>query len=458
MSVINSVLKNLEHQSSSFTPLDIGELSVKNKSHQFSKLWLISLLVLVCGGIIALYFMSNFINQATPVVEEIEPTKTVDPVKTAIPTKPLNSIQAVDSPVAIQQKPAVMSPEQEITGLHINESREDMELEFQLSGETKIFLKQRANNLYVFQFDNTKSAILMPEINDNDWLSRISFKQAGNSLNLRFDTRDGVLVQTHDSQLNKKNLWSIRFKLPAALTPKNLTAMRPMSTDGELSKAVTKMSSEAEQKGILEQGGGEKDSLQKHIKLDIKPIKEKLSDDQEFKNALGLLNNGQWIQAEALLLQLLGGEKDRMARLKLLDVYQSRQNVSAVNNLLSGSLRQYPQDLDFMKLQANQWFSNEQYHNIINQYKNNATDIHLISLVAASHQRLGQHAEAIDAFMTGINLDPLQSKLWVSLAISQQHLNLQEQALNSYKMALKSGQLNVRLNAFVNQRISQLSR
>ena len=94
----------------------------------------------------------------------------------------------------------------------------------------------------------------------------------------------------------------------------------------------------------------------------------------------------------------------------------------------------------------------------MNQYKNNATDIHLISLVAASHQRLGQHAEAIDAFMTGINLDPLQSKLWVSLAISQQHLNLQEQALNSYKMALKGGQLNVRLNSFVNQRISQLSR
>ena len=454
MSVINSVLKNLEHKSSSFIPLDIGELTAnKQAPKKKSRQWLLLPFFIVLGMGLMAYYWGPYLNLQVRPQGNAETGQKEVPLLNKSEVESLTSdevIGEINPAPVIPAKEVITPPLFEIIGLQINENRDNMELEFQLSGKVNIFLKQRVNQLYVFQFENTKSAILVPELVDNPWVSKVSIKQDQNRLNLLFNTREGVLIETRDSQQANKNRWTILFKLPGQ---KILNVPDVKSVPTTVNKPP-----ETASEAITEQKSETAETQAKEVRLNIKPVQQKVSDDQRFRNAQVLLNRGQWIVAETELLKLLGGDQDRLARMKLLEIYQGKKDSDQTSRLLQESLEVYPQDIDLLKLQANQWFTSGKYLNVINQFEDNLTDIQLIKLVATSQQRLGQHERAIDTFNTALKLDPLQSKLWVSLAISQQHLDLHSQALNSYQMALKSGQLNDRLNSFVNQKIQQLLR
>jgi Tfp pilus assembly protein PilF len=77
--------------------------------------------------------------------------------------------------------------------------------------------------------------------------------------------------------------------------------------------------------------------------------------------------------------------------------------------------------------------------------------------LATSYQRTEQHQLAVEYFIAALRINPQQPRLWISLGISQQNLSQREQALSSYKMALRSGSVNQRLHDFVQSKIKQLS-
>lgn len=447
MSVINSVLKNLEHKPSAFRPLDLGDIPVEVKKELHTNWWskiIIGFIICALLVYLAFTFLSPLQKQAEEIVAPVEPA-------IGIPreSQPLKTAQEVIAPTEKLEKAASLSAGYEITGLQINESREFMELEFQLTGQATKFLKQRNKNQYVFQFEDTSSVILTPEMRDNPWVNRVSFKQVENSLHLQFDTQEGVLVETRDIVQNESKFWLIRFKTPQVLPP----PIQPIAVNEPIVNSK-KISTE---KVDLDSAEDKLPHIEKEVKLDIKPIKPIVTDVQRLNEAMRLLNSGQWSQAENRLQALLGGKQDRAARLKMLELYQRQKNGKQINELLQKSLKLYPLDSEFRLLQANQLFASAQYDSIVEKFANDTSNSQLLSLVATSYQRQEQHDQAIGVFKRALKLNPLQSKLWVSLAISQQHQELQEQALNSYRMALKSGQLNVRLQSFVNQRIRQLS-
>ena len=102
-------------------------------------------------------------------------------------------------------------------------------------------------------------------------------------------------------------------------------------------------------------------------------------------------------------------------------------------------------------------FTDKKYSTLIKNYNDNLDDIKIINLVAASYQRTNQHKNAANYYQESLRLNFQQPRQWISLAISQEQLSKFDRSIQSYKMALKSGALNERLETFIHKRLQQLS-
>jgi tetratricopeptide (TPR) repeat protein len=78
------------------------------------------------------------------------------------------------------------------------------------------------------------------------------------------------------------------------------------------------------------------------------------------------------------------------------------------------------------------------------------------ALVAASYQRLDEHDDAVRYYRLALAQDSGNAKNWIGLGISQEHTSALEDALNSYHQAAKLGNLNARLEDFVDKRSNTL--
>jgi tetratricopeptide (TPR) repeat protein len=154
---------------------------------------------------------------------------------------------------------------------------------------------------------------------------------------------------------------------------------------------------------------------------------------------------------------LLGGKFDHQARTHLLELLSQQNDGEGFSILLAASLKKYPQDRVFLLYEANRLFAEKQYLSLIEKFKNHTENDQLLSLLATSYQRTEQHQLAVEYFIAALRINPQQPRLWISLGISQQNLSQREQALSSYKMALRSGSVNQRLHDFVQSKIKQLS-
>jgi len=136
MSVINAVLKDLENKPTSFTPLEMAELSIKKPSDHASYYWaggVLFLLLLLFAAYFQLQQKSNPENRVA--VSQVRPE--------SLNSENINALPEKNTKLQTQQEPVKALLENEITGLQINESRDFMELEFQLVKKAKSFLKQR---------------------------------------------------------------------------------------------------------------------------------------------------------------------------------------------------------------------------------------------------------------------------------------------------------------------------
>ncbi|MBT8434595.1 MAG: hypothetical protein KJN95_08040, partial [Gammaproteobacteria bacterium] len=73
-----------------------------------------------------------------------------------------------------------------------------------------------------------------------------------------------------------------------------------------------------------------------------------------------------------------------------------------------------------------------------------------------SYQRLGEHESAIRHYLLVLEQDAANAKNWIGLGISQEQTAALEGALFSYRQGAKLGNLNNRLQVFVNNKIRTL--
>lgn len=453
MSVINSVLKDLDRKPSAFTPLEIDTVTAVDSRVKNSRLywWFIPVIVIV----LAIVYRSSYYDiakqdQGAQQVE-ISSNKLKQP-KVIQQVEP----QSGNSSIVTQQVvPAISLERNQISGLQIRENEEFMELEFQLTKFTPSFLKQRSNNRYVFVIKKVGNSIVTPQISGNPWLKQIQISTLDEDVEIRFDTQPGVLVDTQDSREDSAYYWLIRLKksLEAPATPavKGTSSSATLNTVSNAQPMISSNSMQADQ------AVQEDEVSAPPVKLHIRPVQNKPSGKVKLNAAMQAAKSGDIDTAKKELKTLIGGKFDRQARTHLLELLSKQNDGQGFSELLSGSLQKYPQDRVFLLYEANRLFAEKQYLTLIEKFKAQTQNTQLLSLLATSYQRTDQHELAAGHFISALKINPQQPRLWISLAISQHNLLQREQALNSYQMALRSGPMSQRLHDFVQSKIKLLS-
>lgn len=448
MSVINSVLKDLDSKPTAFTPLDLDTVTQDQK--KVNKPWLYPGLALALVLIILVAYQTVFKNMVLvrPEVTQLEK----EDVALSNP-QPVTEIE----PPALPDQNSEAIERNEIIGLQIRENEEFMELEFQLAQVARNFLRQRSNNRYVFVVRDVENSIMTPLISDSPWLKQIQLSTVAEGIEIRFDTQDGVLVDTQERREDSAYYWLIRLKKSILQTHQVVDAAGLDNTDEtENIDKVAKVEAVQTVQPAIEDRPSDQEQAQP-IKLQIKPVQRKSPEQLRLDTALNAAKAGDYKTARTGLEQLLGGKQDYQAREHLLKILSQQNNREDFSSLVAESLTRYPNDEVFILYDANMLFSEKQYLALIEKYKSHAPNNQLYTLLATSYQRTAQHQLAAEEFIKALKINPQQPRLWISLAISQQHLSQREQALNSYQMALRSGGLNQRLHDFVQSNIRQLS-
>ena len=446
MSVINSVLKDLESRSSQFTPIEIAAVEnlTERKPKQTVSYAIALLSILLLAG---LAFGFYLFQQGRVVANNQSEPASMTPARVT---------QQIQLPV----EPAL--PANQIIDLQIRESIDDMTLEFSLREKVVSYLKERTEHSFVYHLKNIQSEIVAPVISQNRWIEKLSLLARDEGVDISFRTVTGVLVETRQNSEDGTQVWSIKLKKVARPVEVVKQVEVPVRAAVEAPKGdskTTKVVEMIEQKiEAPAEAPAEVAVETKVVKLDIKSSQKKLSSGEQLQKAWVSIKNRRWNEAETVLLGLIEGPQDLAARTRLLSIYLQRQQAGRFSTLVRESIDRYPQQALFKTEYARSLFQLKGYAEVIELLRAerdaNATQL---ALLAASHQRLDQHQQALDYYQQSLNKDARQSKNWIGLGISQEQTAQFEDARRSYATAAKIGKLNTRLQAFVEERMEQLA-
>jgi hypothetical protein len=455
MSVINSVLRDLDRKPTAFTALEADTVISVDNEEGYSKLYWAVLPVVVI--LLAVVYWLAYYDKTTP--EQIDQKVEIssnDPDQTKVIQQTESKL--ADNFVAVQPVPQGVSPDRnQISGLQIKENEAFMELAFRLTKFTPSFLKQRSNNRYVFIIKKVANSIVAPQISDNPWLDKIRITILDNDVEIRFDTQPGVLVDTQDIREDDSYYWLIRLK--KSLEVEQAPLVEESESVASVSSVVNVPEKDLSDNPVADNAQSfQQQALDEPpVKLQIRPVQNKNTGKMKLNAAIQMAKSGNITAARKELEMLLGGKFDRQARTRLLELLSQQNDGEGFSILLAASLKKYPQDQVFLLYEANRLFAEKQYLSLIEKFKNHTENDQLLSLLATSYQRTEQHQLAVEYFIAALRINPQQPRLWISLGISQQNLSQREQALSSYQMALRSGSVNQRLHDFVQSKIKQLS-
>jgi len=449
MSVINAVLKDLDARPSTFTPLDIEAVSRSNKKIKVDfKKWIMAFIVL------SLSLLIIYLIGPLSFFQHNLPAQNVEDIPVQSSEVELAVVKLTKEVLSIVPSEKIVPAKIQVTGLQINEANDFMELSLQLPVGAQSFLKRHSNNSYVFFISNAGKKIITPQIENNQWIESVVIDEVRGGFEIQFDTPGNILVETHHKEAEDLYHWVIRLK-----RSKRLAAIE---AEGNQSKSAEVLVMSKQLPEVNNEGNAEALDVKpeqkplKAVKLDIKPVKNELTDSELLHQAIRLIQQQNWLKAQHSLQKLVGSKVDKNARVKLLGLYQLRQKYKLFTPLLAESLELYPTESRLLAMHAQQLFSQNQFLKIINLYSKFVKQKSLMNLVAISYQRINQHDKAIVYYQKSLRVDPQQPRNWISLAISQEQESQFDQALQSYQIAQRSGLLNKKLQAFTVKRIQQL--
>jgi len=454
MSVINNVLKDLESRESQFTPIEIDAIGVKPASTRDLKpLLLVALLLLLLMAGAWIYLQDRPISSGSSAAPSIASTS---PAIAALPVAEAEVNQAVITDRMIGNQ---------IIGLQIRESEDDMRMEFALRDKVVAFLKERGENSFGYHLRDIESQILAPVISDNRWIRELVITSSSSGVDVNFQTAEDILVETRQSLVNGEAVWVINLHKTVApviadSAVENITAGEPIATGTQQAPETMELVStdaaadEAELESRQASASGAPNAV---VKLDIKSTNPNAKTINQLEYAVELMNSRRFAEAQATLQQLLGGSEDYDARKHLLALYSSQNQSGRFLRLVRESMTKYPDDMLFKTEYARSLFQTAAYRAVIDFFAGEVSvNTSLQALVAASYQRLDEHEGAIRHYQLALEQDAANAKNWIGLGISQEQTAALEGALFSYQQAAKLGNLNNRLQAFVDNKTRTL--
>ena len=456
MSVINNVLKNLESRESKFTPIEIDTIASSSSApaRDLKPLLLIAVLLTALAAV-AWYYLQDQIFQpvstSVPAEASIAPELPSPVVQHAVEAEPESATGVVADTMIGNQ----------IIGLQIRESEQDMSMEFALRDRVVAYLKERGENSFGYHLRDVESQIVAPLISDNRWILELEIVSSATGVDINFLTAADILVETRQELRDGEPIWSINLRKSAAPADSDTEADAGVAVARSEEPAVSlaqpapapvevQSPAVAAQTAVAEASVGP-------VEIDIKSTNPNAASINQLEYAVQLINSGRTAKAEALLQGLLGGEQDYTAREHLLALYGRQRQIGRKQRLLRGSMVRYPDAALFKTEYARSLFQGAGYRAVIEFFAKEATiDVTQQALVAASYQRLDEHQDAIKHYQMALAQDANNARNWIGLAISQENTAALEEALNSYRRAARLGGLNSRLRAFVASRSSAL--
>jgi hypothetical protein len=438
MSIINNVLKDLESRSSQFTAIDVtstGTTAV-SRLRQFSPS-ILAFLLLVAIGIVFWFY------QASKHDSDVVSDKKYKQVQ-------INEQRLVEGVFALPVADVQKSSNQ-IIGMQLRESGKTISLEFSLREKVVSYLKERSDKRIVYHLKDIKSDIVAPVIRDNRWIEQLVMSVQADGVDINLITAANVLVETQQQRLGEEIVWAITLsKLPA---PEVIVPVISVKKNQAVKvEAITQPDED-----MLDTGNAGLET--KVVKLEI--ISRDSDSDvlRQLKSAQAFIKQKQFDLAEPILLGLLGSTHDLTAREFLLIVYKRNKNPSRLNELVTASMKRYPQNLIFKTRHAQSLFQLKEYQSVIDFLQIRA-DLNAmqLALIGASYQRLDQHQPAADFYRQSLRIEASNPRNWIALGLSEEHNANPLQAFSAYRSASKQGGLNSKLTEFLEQRISILEK
>ena len=236
MSVINNVLKDLDSRESQFTPIEIDAIGLKSTPARNLKPLLLAalLLLLVIAGVGAWIYLRDqlvsSVSLAPASIANTTPTVAEQPVVETQVHQAVITDQMIDN---------------QIIGLQIRESEDDMRMEFALRDKVVAFLKERGENSFGYHLRDIESQILAPAISDNRWIRELAITSSDTGVDVNFQTAEDILVETRQSLVSGEPVWVINLRKTAA----QVVADRAVEIDtiGESASNETKLDAAAEE-------------------------------------------------------------------------------------------------------------------------------------------------------------------------------------------------------------------
>ncbi len=377
-------------------------------------------------------------------------------------TSAVAAASSEEPPAIVDEGVGVVSDQMignQIIGLQIRESERDMRLEFVLRDKVVAYLKQRGENSFGYHLREIESQIVAPVISDNPWITDLAITTSAQGVDIQFETAPEILVETRQSQVDGEQVWAINLRkaLPQA----------PVAPLAEQTAVAEFPAIESTQETVTPEASGASPAVNETasiaeapapvVKLEIKSTNPNFKSANQLEYAVELINSRRYADAESLLQGLLGGAEDHSARQHLLVLYNGQQRTDRYHRLARESAAKYTDDAVFRTEYGRSLFQNTDYRAVIQLFSaETGLDSGQQALVAASYQRLDEHAAAIRHYQLALEQDASNAKNWIGLGISQEHSAELEAALDSYQRAGKLGNLNKRLQAFVLRRSSAL--
>lgn len=180
---------------------------------------------------------------------------------------------------------------------------------------------------------------------------------------------------------------------------------------------------------------------------------------QKMLQAEKAIEANDMVKAEQLFEDiLLIQPENKEARKQLAALWYGRQSYQSAVNLLTQGINLNPQYAEFRLMQAKLYLaqgSNEQAYQTLVSLPNEQDSEYQLTL-ANSAQQLGKFAEAITAYQVLVNLQPLNSRWWLGLAVALDSNSEFVKAKTAYQSALSNGGLSESSVDFIRQRLTEL--
>ena len=183
--------------------------------------------------------------------------------------------------------------------------------------------------------------------------------------------------------------------------------------------------------------------------------------EAEFRRGAGLLNQGRGSEAEeAFAAALAASPGHEASRQALVAMNLEQQKFEEARRLLQEGVTLHPDNARFAVVLARILIERKDYASAlvaVNGLKGPAQgDAEIQAMRGTVLQRLGRHAEAVDAFQGAVRVAPQNGAAWMGLGSSFEALGRRPEAAEAFRRAAATGSLGVDTRSYAEQRARQL--